>query len=198
MKLNRIEKWVVNNPVRACWQGIIIGWMKKRMPLDPGGRFLDLGCGRGAGARLVVEAFHPSRLYALDLDTAMIRKARGYLAPAGLDNISLMVGDALSLPFGDASLDAVFGFGFLHHVVLWRDALTEVARVLRHGGVYFIEELYPALYQNFVTKRILVHPREDRFYSDDLRQKLAALQMPVRDALEVKMFGLLGVAVKEG
>jgi ubiquinone/menaquinone biosynthesis C-methylase UbiE len=198
MKLNRIERWVVNNPARACWQGMLIGWMKRKVPLAPGARCLDLGCGRGAGACLIVEAFAPSRLYALDLDIAMIRKARDYLAPKDHDNVSLLVGDALFLPFPDASLDAVFGFGFLHHVVHWRGALSEVARVLKDGGIYFIEELYPALYQNFITKRILVHPPEDRFLSNDLRQELRMVKMPLGDTLELKRFGILGVAVKKG
>lgn len=198
MKLNRIERWVVNNPFRAFEQWMEIGWMKKKMPLPPGGRFLDLGCGRGAGARIIVEAFQPSRLYALDLDISMVQKANNYLAPRDHDNISLVVGNALHLPFEDASLEAVFGFGFLHHVVRWRGALSEVARVLKDGGVYFIEELYPALYQNFLTKHLLVHPREDRFHSNDLRQELEGLKMPVRVALELKNFGILGVSVKKG
>ena len=198
MKLNRIERWVVNNPFRAFEQWMEIAWMKKKMPLTPGGRVLDLGCGRGAGARNIVKAFQPSRLYALDLDIAMVQTANNYLAPGDHDNISLMVGNALHLPFKDASLEAVFGFGFLHHVVQWRDALREVARVLKDGGVYFIEELYPALYQNFLTKRLLVHPREDRFHSSDLRQELEVLEMPVRIALELKYLGILGVSVKEG
>jgi SAM-dependent methyltransferase len=108
------------------------------------------------------------------------------------------VGDALHLPFEDASLDAVFGFGFLHHVVLWRDALSEVARVLRDGGVYYIEEFYPAAYQNFITRRILVHPGEDRFYRDDLLGELTGAGMPLRDAFELTSFWILGVAVKQG
>lgn len=198
MKLNRIERWVVNNPFRVCWQGMIVGWMKKNMPLTPGARCLDIGCGRGAGAGLVADAFQPSRLYAMDLDIAMVRKASDYLAPGDHESISLMVGDALHLPFEDASLDAVFGFGYLHHVVRWRDALSEVARVLRHGGVYFIEEFYPATYQNFITRHILVHPGEDRFHRVDLMQALDGLKMPVRGAFELKNLWVLGVAVKEG
>ena len=64
--------------------------------------------------------------------------------------------------------------------------------------VYFIEEFYPAAYQNFITGRLLVHPREDRFYRDDLRQELEGVKMPVRVAFEMKNFWVLGVAVKKG
>ena len=198
MKLNRMERWVVNNPLRVLEQGIQVGWMKKRHPLLPGGTCLELGCGRGAGARLILDAFQPSRLYALDLDSRMVQKAKAYLSPTEHDKITLMVGDAFSLPFAPASLDAVFNFGVLHHVVDWRGALKEVARVLKTGGTFFLEELYPALYQNAITKRFLLHPEEDRFCRDDLWQELEKMKMPFRDALELKKLGVLGVAVKEG
>jgi ubiquinone/menaquinone biosynthesis C-methylase UbiE len=108
------------------------------------------------------------------------------------------VGDALCLPLKDESMDAVFGFGVLHHVPNWRGSLAEFARVLKVGGVYFMEELYPALYQNAITKRILLHPSEDRFLSHDLRQWLEAVRMPVQDAIECQKLGILGVAVKQG
>ena len=81
-------------------------------------------------------------------------------------------------------MDAVFGFGVLHHVPNWRGSLAEFSRVLKVGGVYFMEELYPALYQNAITKRILSHPSEDRFLSHDLRQGLEAVGMPVQNAIE--------------
>jgi hypothetical protein len=91
----------------------------------------------------------------------------------------------------------VFGFGVLHHVPKWRGSIAEISRVLRTGGLYYIEELYPALYQNAITKRILVHPREDRFLSHDLRKGLEKVGLPLQNALEVKKLGILGVARKE-
>jgi ubiquinone/menaquinone biosynthesis C-methylase UbiE len=197
MKLNRMERWVVNNPLRVFEQRIQVAWMKKRHPPLSGGTCLELGCGRGAGARLILDAFQPSRLYALDLDIRMVQKAKAYLSPTEHEKITLLVGDAFSLPFASASLDAVFNFGVLHHVVNWRGALKEIARVLKTGGTFFLEELYPALYQNAITKRFLLHPEEDRFYRDDLWQELEEMKMPLRDALELKQLGVLGVAVKE-
>jgi ubiquinone/menaquinone biosynthesis C-methylase UbiE len=128
----------------------------------------------------------------------MVRKAKDYLSCDELKETFLHLADAQNLPFREETLDAVFGFGFLHHVPRWRASLAELARVLKTGGVYYIEELYPALYQNAITKRILVHPREDRFFSHDLKQELKALKMPIQQALEFKRLGILGVAVKQG
>lgn len=166
-------------------------------PLKPGSKILEVGCGRGAGARLILKNFRPSRLCALDIDIDMVHKAKDYLSRDELERTFLHVADAQHLPFREESLDAVFGFGFLHHVPNWRGSLAELARVLKTGGVYYIEELYPALYQNVITKRILVHPREDRFLSHDLKQELEAVKMPIQQALEFKTLGILGVAVKQ-
>ena len=196
MKLNWVERWVVNNPLRVFEQWLEVGWLKKTMPLEEEALILELGCGRGAGARLIVEAFRPSRLYAFDLDVRMIQKARDYLDPGDYEKVSLFVGDALHLPFETGSLDAAFGFGFLHHVIDWRGALSEISRVLKTGGVYFMEELYPAFYQNFLTRHILLHPEVDRFHSRDLRQGLEDVNMPIGKAVEYKRLGILAVAVK--
>ena len=198
MKLNWAERWVVNNSLRVVQQGFEVRWMKRAMPLEPGAVVLEVGCGRGAGAAHVLDEFEPRELYAMDLDFEMIRKAARYLSPEQKDKISTYTGDSLHLPHRDGSMDAVFGFGVLHHVPDWRGALSEIARVLKPGGVYFIEELYPTLYQNFITKHILLHPTEDRFLSHDFRAALAATKFQIRDCLEIKLVGLLAVCVKTG
>jgi ubiquinone/menaquinone biosynthesis C-methylase UbiE len=197
MKLNWAERWVVNNPLRVAEQRIEIRMLKTMMPLRPGSRALEVGCGRGAGASLILKEFQLSQVYAMDLDIRMVRKAKEHLRVRSDKRVHLLVCDVFRLPVNPESMDAVFGFGVLHHVVDWRSALAEIAKVLKPGGVYYIEELYPALYQNFITRRILLHPAEDRFVSHDLRQALKQAKLPLKGAAEVKRLGLLGVAVKE-
>lgn len=179
-------------------QRIEIGQIKGKVSLKEGARVLEVGCGRGAGARLIHNEFKPSSLFAMDLDVRMVHKAKAYLSSDEAKGISLLVGDVFRLPFRDRTLDAVFGFGVLHHVPDWRRAAAEIARVIKGGGLYIMEELYPTAYQNFITKRILVHPREDRFFSDDLRDALKRLKLPIRDAIDLKKIGIVAVAIKEG
>jgi ubiquinone/menaquinone biosynthesis C-methylase UbiE len=195
VKLNWVERLVVNSPVRLAMQKVEIGRLKAMMALAPGATVLELGCGRGAGARLIAETFKPSTVHALDLDFAMIQKAKAYL-PSHRHNVRLYVADGIRLPFKDGSMDAVFSFGILHHIVNWRQAVAEISRVLGKGGCFYLEELYPDLYQNALTSRILVHPSEDRFRGGDLRTAIDQCGMALRAAREIKRFGILGVAVK--
>ncbi len=53
-----------------------------------------------------------------------------------------------------------------------------------------MEELYPALYQNVITKHFLLHPREDRFMSDDLRDAITQSRLTLRHSVENKGLGI--------
>jgi ubiquinone/menaquinone biosynthesis C-methylase UbiE len=196
VKINWAERLVVNNPVRVSIQRLIIKWIKSVTRINPEARVLEMGCGRGAGACLIQEEFNPGLLHAFDLDRQMILMAGRYLKPEHKEKISLYVGNVLTLPYRDEVLDAVFGFGVLHHLLDWRGGLKEIARVLKPGGIYFLEEFYPLLYQNFLARRIFVHPEHDRFYSQDLHQALADEDFSIQGLLEQKLLGILAVAVK--
>jgi ubiquinone/menaquinone biosynthesis C-methylase UbiE len=196
VKVNWAERLVVNNPVRVMIQRRIIRWIKSVTRIAPQAVILEIGCGRGAGARLIQEEFQPARLHASDLDYRMIRAAVRYLVPRYREQISLYVGDAVMLPYRDGVLDTVFGFGVLHHLPDWRGGLREIARVLKPGGIYFLEEFYPPFYQNFLARRIFLHPEHDRFYSQDLHQALAEAGFGLQGRLERKMLGIVAVAVK--
>ena len=133
MQLNWVERLVINNPLRVLEQKLQIGWLKRRMPLKEGAVVLEIGCGRGAEARLIRKEFRPTYLHIMDLDHRMVKKVKGYLSPWEKDRVTSYVADATHLPFRTGSLDAVFGFGFLHHVPDWRAALSEISRVLQTG-----------------------------------------------------------------
>jgi ubiquinone/menaquinone biosynthesis C-methylase UbiE len=197
MKLNWVERWVVSNPLHVLKQRIEIDWMKKRGDLTDGSAALEVGCGRGAGARLILKAFNPATVHALDLDITMIQKSKRYLKRHDRDRIVPFVADLIHLPYDDGSMDAVFGFGVLHHIPNWRRAVAEISRVLKADGKYFLEEIYPWVYQNWLTGRILLHPREDRFESGDLRAVLTHRGLRISEVLEIPKVGLLAIAVKE-
>ena len=197
MKLNWAERLVVNNPVRVMIQRRLIKWINGVTVIAPQSLILEIGCGRGAGARLIQEEFQPARLHAFDLDHRMILAAARYLEREDRDRIMLYVGDAVRLPYRDGVLDAVFGFGVLHHVPDWRAGLREIARVLKPGGLYCLEEFYPPFYQNFLARRLFLHPEHDRFSSEDLYAALAEAGFSLQGRREQKQVGILAVAVKQ-
>jgi ubiquinone/menaquinone biosynthesis C-methylase UbiE len=193
VKLNRWEKLLMHNPGRAALQRGVVAWMKAHGGLAPAGVVLEIGCGRGFGLGLVARAFRPRAIVGLDLDEAMLDLARQ--RPAGPE-AGLVQGRADRLPVRDQALDAVFGFGFLHHVRDWRQALAEIGRVLRPAGLYFLEEYYPQAYNHPLVRRILLHPQEDRFRGPELAEGLDRAGLQVRARVEVGWLGIWAVAAR--
>ncbi len=191
-----MERWAVNNPLRPLQQRLEIRWLAGRCGLAPGGRVLEVGCGRGAGSKLIKETFRPAVIHALDLDIEMIRRAHTYLGPDMREGIAFCVGDGIRLPYRDGTMDAVFGFGVLHHIPDWQRALDEIVRVLAAGGIYCFEELYPSLYQNALTRQFLLHPAENRFRSGDLQRALKYAGLAPGASLDNRWLGIIGFAVK--
>ncbi len=198
MKVNRLERWFVNSPLRALMQDLEVHWLRRAHTLERGATALEVGCGRGGGARRILNEFQPAFLHALDLDLQMIQEAKKKISTRHRRRLSLCVGDVSELPFGDQVFDAVFGFGVLHHALDWRRSAAEIARVLKSGGVYFMEELYPPLYLNVIARRLLLHPTANRFYSHDLRAALKETGLVLKEAIESKKLGIIAVALKEG
>ncbi len=197
MKLNQAERLVVNNPVRVMIQRHMVRWLSKTVSPGPGARLLEVGCGRGAGAAILLEKFQPAALHALDLDRRMIWQAQASLPPEQQRRIFLNVADVLHLPYRDGAIDGVFGFGVLHHLPDWQGGLAEIARILKPGGFYFLEEYYPAFYQNFLSRRIFRHPENDRFESGDLRRGLKDAGFSLTASREQRHTLILAVAVKD-
>ncbi|MGD9250165.1 MAG: class I SAM-dependent methyltransferase [Desulfobacterales bacterium] len=193
MKLNALERIVVETPLRRFWHLQAIRWMVRPSIAAPE-RMLEIGCGTGHALDWIQRHFRPRRLTAVDLDMRMLAAAAGRRQIPRHDPAALASADAARLPFGNDVFDAVVGFGFLHHVPRWQKALAEVARVLRPGGTYFIEEFYPALYQNHLTRHLLRHPEENRFDSSDLHAALASNAFTLEAIFEWRPFYVLAVA----
>jgi len=67
-----------------------------------GQRWLDVGCGNGAFTVQLAQRCAPSGLHGVDPSEAQLRYARQQAALQGAD---FSRGDAMNLPFGDASFD---------------------------------------------------------------------------------------------
>jgi ubiquinone/menaquinone biosynthesis C-methylase UbiE len=163
MLLNRAEYALMNNPVRAAIQRHFEAQRLLRLggALD-GGRALEVGCGRGVGVELIFGVFGADSVDAFDLDPRMVARTRDRLSAYG-SRARVWVGDATAISVPDATFDAVFDFGIIHHVPEWRRAVAEVHRVLKPGGIFYGEEVLRRFIVHPITRRILEHPLSDRF-----------------------------------
>jgi ubiquinone/menaquinone biosynthesis C-methylase UbiE len=183
--LSLAEKLMMNNPVRAALQR----HYEARRLLAMGGRMrggkaLEIGCGRGVGARIVLERFGAEHVDAFDLDADMVDRAREHLRDVS-DRVRLWVGDATEIAAEDDSYDAVFDFGIIHHVPTWRRAVAEVHRVLRPGGRLYAEEVLARFIHHPIWRRVLEHPMHDRFDAPTFALALTRSGFEVRGTREL-------------
>ena len=96
---------------------------------------LDDGTGPAVSALAIAAARPAVRVVGLDISSQMIARARPHVAKSpDRDRITLVIGDAMALPFPDASFDGVTGHSFLYLIPDRAKALAEARRVLRPGG----------------------------------------------------------------
>lgn len=103
------------------------------LPAGTAARMLDIGMGTGNLTAQLMAAYPSAQVHGCDIAFNMIAHARGKLAHAPL---LFPVADAEQLPYASSAFDLVasnFAYQWLDQ---WRDALDEVMRVLRPGGLF--------------------------------------------------------------
>ena len=140
---NRLTKWhrsYIQNAYRELEHGIT------RKQLDAlginanGKKVLDVGCGPG-NLLVALSTDIPELLVGVDVDAIFLRVGRSEiekLIEKSAITPALLRAALPTLPFADASFDLVTCFLVMPHVPDDRVALTELARVLKPGGVLAI------------------------------------------------------------
>ena len=103
----------------------------------PGAKALDLGC--GTGVVTVALARRGFQVTGIDHSAEMLAIAERKLADVGLEAV-LETGDVRALRFGDGEFDCVTVQGLLHHLEEPARCLSELSRVLRPGGFFYVSE----------------------------------------------------------
>ena len=96
---------------------------------------LDVGCGAGTQSQFWLQRGH--RYRGLDINEPLIRLARERADRDHL-NATFDVGTATDLPLPDRSIDVCLLPELLEHVQDWRACVDEAVRVLRPGGLVYI------------------------------------------------------------
>src|SRR5262245_46211305 len=103
--------------------------------IEKGSVVVDIGCGAGMDLLLAAKTVGTTgRAVGIDMTESMRDTALAAARVAGLENVTVRLGDATSLPLDDQSVDVVISNGVLNLVPNKSVAYSEVFRVLKPGG----------------------------------------------------------------
>ncbi len=129
------------------WLRNTLSAIRKRAP---GGSVLDVGTGSGLVTRCA------EGLFALKVGIDLSSK----ILFANRDAFDLGVtGDVDSLPFADNSFDVITCFAVLHHLYAFEGLVSEVARVLKPGGIFYSDHDLDAAFSKRFRPLLLLYRR---------------------------------------
>lgn len=186
--MSRFEAaWCRSAPWRALARRVVLPWaLQGRRPV---GHVLEIGAGSGAMAAELLAVLPDITMTVTDVDPMMVDAASARLRPFG-GRATVQVADATSLPFPEASFDAVVSWIMLHHTVEWEKALAEAVRVVRPGREVVGYDLLSTAPLRLLHQAERARFRMIRF--DELRDAVRTL--PVEQAVLTP--SLAGLAVR--
>lgn len=95
-------------------------------------RMLDLGCGYGFTAKFLGDCLGFKEVYGIDVDDNRLGIAQERVNALKVDL------ETDQLPFPDDFFDMVISFGVLEHLRYYDTSVKEAYRVLRSGGIFFV------------------------------------------------------------
>jgi len=102
---------------------------------------IDLGAATGTANGSLAKRFKAAHVISVDLAHNMLIRARG--KKSWLSKTSFAQADARALPFPNASIDVIFSNLLLPWLSEPEQVFSEVARILRKGGVFAFATLGP-------------------------------------------------------
>lgn len=135
MNIERKDTWAAGRlyePYVGRWSRVVakdfLAWLGAPSDLD----WLDVGCGTGALTDVILLHANPRSVTGVDASAGFVEHARAHVTDA---RATFDIGDAQSLPVGSAQFDAAVSGLVLNFVPSPLNAVRELARAVRPGGV---------------------------------------------------------------
>ena len=154
---------------------------------------LDVGCGIGGPSRFLAKAFG-CRVTGLDLTAEFVEVANMLARRTGLaGKVTYRQGDALDLPFPDASFDLVWSQNAAMNIADRDRLYAEMRRVLRPAGRLAIQDVaagpggepyYPTPWASDKSISFLFAPEVTREKLERAGFRVVAWHDPTRESLE--------------
>lgn len=106
------------------------------------GQVAEVGCGRGGGAKFLLDAHPGLRYVGLDLSAEHLALSRSRLASHAVTGFAMA--DAASLPVATAGCDVLYSIEAAQHFEAPERFYGECGRVVRPGGWCLLAALWPA------------------------------------------------------
>ena len=156
--MNRMRRWLCRSNRWRKKIGPRMSWVLDGLELGP--EVLEVGPGPGLTTDLLRRDDRCVTAVEIDpvLAESLSRRLQG-------SNVTVVQGDASSLPFEDAKFSAAVSFTMLHHVPsreLQDGILREVWRVLKPGGVFAGADSLPSFSMRLIhvgDTMVLVDPK---------------------------------------
>jgi ubiquinone/menaquinone biosynthesis C-methylase UbiE len=133
---------------------------------------LEVGSGRGGGASFVARYHEPASMTGLDFSEEAV--ALSTKRHAAVENLRFTVGDAENLPFPATSFDAVINVESSHCYGHIETFFSEVARVLRPGGVFLYTDFRSADEMKALHATLAAQHGLERIAREDITGDVAA------------------------
>ncbi|XP_044432425.1 uncharacterized methyltransferase At2g41040, chloroplastic [Triticum aestivum] len=137
-----------------------------------GGILIDVSCGSGLFSRKFASSGAYSSVIALDFSENMLRQCYDYIKQEETPmntNLALVRADISRLPFPSSSIDAIHAGAAIHCWPSPSNAIAEISRVLKPGGV-------------FVATTFLSTPTNSGLFSIDALKPLRQIVGPVNSS----------------
>lgn len=113
------------------------------LPIKSGMKILDLGTGSGYLSFAIAKRYPNLSIVGLDIVENALENNRVKAKEENLNNLTFVTYDGIDFPFGNEAFDMVISRYALHHFPEIQKSISEVSRVLKVEGFFFISDPTP-------------------------------------------------------